>query len=383
MPFSNIPQYGVGMIGYGFMGQMHSYAYKSIPHIYNPPPANIDIVGVSAKTEKSRQLAINQSGFKVAVEDYKELLSRSDIQIINICTPNYLHYEQASEAIKAGKHVYCEKPLAVTVQEAQNLAMLAKNSNKVCQITFHNRFIPAIMRAKQLIDDGRIGNIVSFRGYYLHSGYLDTEKPYSWRLDKSQSGGGALYDLGSHLIDLMRYLIGDFISISASLKTFVDSRPISIESSERKTVEVDDICILLLKHQNGSIGTIETSRIATGTEDGLRIEIHGTKGAIKFDLMNPNYLEFYDDTNPSNPIGGEKGFKKITCACKYPSPASLPSPKAPVGWIQFHIASLYDFINNIAKNKPASVSFEDGLAVQKIMNAAQVSSKDGSKWIEI
>jgi len=370
---------GIGMIGYGFMGKMHSYSYASLPYVYDSPDIKIKFAGVCAVTEASRRLATDKAGYTFSTADYHELVSRDDISVVDICTPNYLHREQVIAALNAGKHVYCDKPLAMNAAEAAEIVQLAKSTGLTCQMTFHTRFCPAILRAKQLADEGFLGEIVSFRGVFLHSGYTDPDRPISWRLQMEKSGGGALIDLGSHLIDLMRYLIGDFKSVQANMRTLIKERPVSKGSAEKVPVTVDDHAILQLETTNGTLGTIEASRIATGTNDDLRFEIHGTRGAISFDLMDPNWLYIYDDTKPHGPYGGERGYQRIECIQNYPKPASLPGGRSPAGWMRFHIASIHSFITNVLESRPGNPSFEDALAVHEIMDAAQASSKSG-KW---
>ena len=370
-------QLGVGMIGYGFMGKMHSYSYASLPFIYNPPPAKVRLVGVSASTSTSRELAMDQAGYEFGTADYRELLERDDIHIIDVCTPNYLHCEQVTAALKAGKHVYCDKPLAMNADEARGIVELARKVGTTCQVTFHNRFCPAMQRAKQLVDSGFLGDVMSFRAVYLHAGYTNPDRPISWRLQFEKSGGGALMDLGSHVIDLVRFLIGDFSRVQANLRTIIKDRPVSKGSSERVPVTVDDLAILQLETSGGAIGTLEVSRIATGANDDLRFEIHGARGAIAYNLMEPNWLYVYDDTKPGGPYGGDKGFTHIDCVQNYPAPAALPGGKCPVGWMRFHMASIYSFVSNVAECRLGNPSFEDGLAVNRIMDAAIRSSESG------
>ncbi len=372
--------YGVGMIGYGFMGKMHTYSYASLPFIYSPMPARIRLVGVCAATETTRARAVESAGYEFSCADYHELLDRDDIQIINVCTPNYLHYEQAMAAMRAGKHVYCDKPMAMNAQEAAEMAALARETGLTCQVTFHNRFCPAMMRAKQMADDGFLGDVVSFRAAYLHSGYTSPSRPISWRMQYEKSGGGAMMDLGSHVIDLVRFIIGDFAKVSARLETYIKERPVSAGSSEMAPVTVDDLALLTLEAVNGAVGTIEASRLATGTVDDLRFEIHGTRGALSFDLMNPNWLMAYDDTRKGGDYGGDRGWQRIECVQNYPKPAALPGAKAPVGWMRLHIDSIFQFVCNVAAGRPGCPSFEDGLAVQRVMDAAARSAENGSAW---
>lgn len=370
-------QLGVGMIGYGFMGKMHSYSYASLPFLYDPPPAIIHLIGVSAVSEASRGLAMERAGYRFSTPDYHELLDCDDIQVIDICTPNYLHYEQVIAALKAGKHVYCDKPLAMNSDQAREIVELARKTDTTCQMTFHNRYCPALQRARQLVENGFLGEVVSFRGIYLHAGYLDPNRPISWRLQMEKSGGGALADLGSHIIDIIRWLVGDFSRVHATLRTLIKERPIFKGSDEKALVTVDDIAFLQVELPNGALGTIEVSRIATGSTDDLRFEIHGTHGAIRFDLTDPNWLYVYDDTKNAGQYGGDRGWQRVESIQNYPKPASLPGGRTPVGWMRFHMASIHSFITNVVESRPGSPSLEDGLAVQQIMDAAARSSSSG------
>jgi len=378
-----LKELGVGMMGYGFMGKMHTYAYMSIPFCYSPPPARIRLVGVCTAHEKTSQEAVEQAGYEFGTTDYRKLLERDDIHLINCCVPNYLHKEIVVDAVSAGKHVYCEKPMAINLAEAQVMLAAAEKAKVVHQVTFHNRFSPAMLRAKQLVEEGFLGQSMSFRVAYLHSGYVDPNRPMSWRLDKKQGGGGALYDLGSHAIDLIRFLLGDCTKVFASLHTFIKKRPVkSSHETMYAKVEVDDLAILQMNMQNGAIGTMEASRIATGSADELLIDVHGTQGALHFNLMDPNWLYAYDAKAKSEPFGGMQGYTRIQTVQKYPQPAVFPSPKASIGWMRLHVASLYDFVTNVVRGEVGSPSFLDGVKTQEIMEAALISAEQG-KWVDL
>lgn len=369
--------YGVGMIGYGYMGKMHSYAYASLPYIYNPPAARVKLVGVCAASEASRSYAMNSAGYEFSTPDYRELLDRSDIQIIDVVTPNYLHPEHAIAAIKAGKHVYCDKPLSLSGDDAAEMASLARESGLTCQVTFHNRFSPAMLRARQLVEGGFLGDVISFRACYLHTGYNDPKRPISWKMRKETSGTGALTDLGSHIIDLVRWLAGDFSRVNATLRTLIKQRPASVGSDELVPVTVDDMALMQVELANGAVGSIEVSRVAIGAEDDLRFEINGSRGSIAFNMMDPNTLLIFDETRASGPYGGERGWQRIETIQNYPNPAVLPGGKAPVGWMRFHIASTQAFLSNMVNNRPGDPSFDDGVAVQRIIDSAVSSSETG------
>jgi len=375
-------QFGVGMVGYGFIGKMHTYAYKSIPVYYDPPPADVRLVGVCTSRDETAQRAAEHGGYEFCTTDYHELLERDDIHIINCCTPNHLHGDVLIDAIGAGKHVYCDKPLAVNLAEAQEILDVVERSSIVNQMTFQYRFVPAIVRAKQLIDEGLLGELMSFRAAYLHSGYVDPNRPMSWRLDKARSGGGALFDLGSHVLDLVRYLLGECREVFATTRTFISRRPASKGSSELVDVKVDDLVLVQMRMENGALGTMEASRIATGANDDLRLEIHGREGAIRFELMEPNWLYFYDNRLGDEPIGGKKGFVRIETVQRFPRPAAFPGPKFTVGWERFHIACMYNFLNNVAKGEHSPPTLYDGFKVQEVMEAALVSAEKGG-WVRI
>ncbi len=364
---------GVGMIGYGFMGKTHTYSYQSLPMIYDPAPARIRLVGIATASDESGRKAIDQAGYEFATRDYRDLLARDDIHIIDVCTPNNLHHDQVIDALRAGKHVYCDKPLAVSLQEAQEMWDAAQNASGIHQMTFNYRFIPAMLRAKQLIESDALGRIYQFRVAYLHSSYIDVSRPMSWRLDKTRGGGGAAFDLGSHIIDLVRYLFGDFASVFSTMETFVKDRPVSMGSSDTAPVEVDDVFWMQAKLESGAVGTIEASRLATGSMDEIRIEAHGELGAIRFNSMDPNWLDFYNATLPSGDYGGDRGFKRIECVQQYPRPAALPGPRVSVGWMRYHIASMHDFMTNVVHLTQSSPSIYDGLKVQEVLDAALVS----------
>lgn len=373
---------GVGIVGWGFIGKVHTYGYINLPLFYQPPPAQIHLVGVCTAHRETAEAARKRGGFQYATTSYEELLEREDIDVINCCTPNYLHKDLLIDALRAGKHIYCDKPLAMNLEEAREILKATEQSNSVHQMTFEYRFIPAIMRAKKLVADGFLGKVFSFRGFYLHSGYIDPSRPMSWRLNKKQAGGGALFDLGSHILDLVRHLLGEYRAVFATTCTFIKERPLPDESARKAKVEVDDISFLQIKMESGAVGTVEVSRLATGTNDELRIEIHGSRGAIYFNLMDPNWLWIYDTKDPEQPIGGFRGFKKIETVQRYPEPASLPGPKFSIGWMRYHIASQFDFITRIVEKREARPSFLDGYKVQEVMETAQVSARE-KRWVSL
>lgn len=364
---------GIGVIGYGFIGRVHTLSYLNIPFFYEPLPVKLRLVGVCSSRLENAKKGIEQSGFEFATDDYRDILERKDIDLVSICTPNNLHKDMFIDAIAAGKAIYCEKPLARDLKEAESMLKAYRDSNQVAQMTFEYRFQPALMRAKTLIEDGFLGKPLSARVAYLHSGYIDPERPISWRLDKKASGGGAIHDLGSHIIDLIIFLMGDFKNIDSRLKTFCKKRP-RPGGDEYAEVEVDDIAFATFELKNGLLGMLEASRVATGTNDEIRIEIHGDKGSIRFNSMQPNYLDIYDTREDPEPLGGYRGYKSIETVQRYPSPAlGFPGPKFSIGWLRYHVASAYDFVRNAIEGKRLEPDIYSGYKVQEAIEAILIS----------
>jgi len=370
------------MIGFGFMGKVHTYAYRTLSIFYDPVPVETRLVGVATSSPATAERAKRQGGFELATSDYRDLLRRDDIHIIHCCTPNDMHREVVIAAVEAGKHVYCDKPLARNLAEAEDMCAAARKGRRTYQMAFNYRFVPALLRAKELMREGFLGELLCFRAAYLHAGYVDPERPMSWRLDAGRSGGGALLDLGSHIIDLVRHLLGDCRRVRAMTRTFTPRRPVRKGSPETAPVEVDDAVWMQAEMTCGAIGTLEASRVSTGASDEIRLELHGRLGAIAFNLMDPNWLYVYDNRLPEEPLGGMRGFTRVESVQRYPAPASLAVPKNTVGWLRFHVASIHSFLENVAAGRPGDPSLEDGLAVQRVMDAAYRSESSGD-WVNL
>lgn len=362
----------VGMIGYGFMGKAHTYAYKAIPVYYPASGLEICLKAVCAGHISNAQKAAKEQGYLYATDDFDKIINDSDINVINICTPNSLHESIALKALKAGKHVYCDKPVAATAAGALRLAEAARAARGYSQCTFQNRFFPATLRLKQLADEGRLGNILSFRGVYLHSGSVDASRPMSWRYGPVSEGGGTLLDLGSHIIDLISWIAGPLTVIDCATKTHVTKR--KDKSGQFKDVTSDDMAVLIAKAGPGALGTIEASKLATGATDKLRLEIEGEKGAAAFDLRKPNILEFYDNTQPLGEYGGMRGFTRIDCMQHYPGCDFLSGTNA-IGWVRAHVESLYRFLCCIRDGIRPSPSFDEAAYVMQVIEQARNCEK--------
>ena len=372
---------GIGIVGYGFMGRTHTYAYKTIPLYYDNLPFVPKLLGVCNRTKAKAQYACQANGFAFATDEVDELLDLEGIDAVSVCTPNPDHFGTVMKAIRAGKHVYCDKPLAVSADEARQLADAAVHAGVTAQVALQNRFFPATLRAKQLMEEGRIGRITSFHGAYLHSGSVDPAKPIGWKQDHALAVGGVLFDLGSHILDLLYWLMGEYEEVLAETRILYPRRP--DRSGNMVEISAEDYASLILRLKGGAVGTVEVSKIATGTNDELLFEIYGDKGAIRFNTMQPNWLEYMDNTVPESALGGTRGFTKIECVQRYEAPGgAFPSSKNSVGWLRAHVHSLYTFLENLYLGRPGSPSFEEGAYVQYVMERAYESAK-ARAWIPL
>ena len=317
-------------------------------------------------------------GYATINED--DIINDPDIDVIDISTPNIYHFETAKKAISAGKHVLCEKPLAINAEQARELDSLAKDAfeknGQVCGMVFNNRHIAAIRRAKELIDDGKLGRIISFDFKYLHNSCIDPERTAGWKQNKDICGAGTLFDLGSHIVDLCRYLCGEFSDVYAKEQIAFPTH----KTSDGKIWETnaDEAVYMTATLDCGAVGTLTASKINVGENDGLTFAIYGTDGALKFDLMEMDWLYFYDANAENGNFGGMHGFTKLECVGRYPKPGGVfPSPKAPNGWLRGHIGSMFTYLDAVANGNQASPSFEDGARVQMILEAAHLSHLEG------
>lgn len=365
----------IGLLGFGAMGKTHAWCVHNLPYYYRDLPFSAKIAGVCTTTTQKSQHVAEKFGFEIATTDENSLIEDPTIDIIDICTPNIYHYETAKRALAAGKHIYCEKPLCVTAEEANTLAELAKASGKICTVVFNNRFMSPILRAAELIEEGRLGRILSFSAEYLHDSCLDAKRPAGWKQNADVCGGGVLFDLGSHVIDLIYSLCGEFESVQGVSQIAFPTRCGS--DGELWQTNADEAFYMVAKLRSGAIGTITASKLALGSNDDLNLSITGELGAIKFSLMDPNYLYFYDTTRPSGILGGERGFCAIECIGRYPAPAgSFPASKAPIGWLRGHMGSMYNFLHSVDTGIQSAPSFIDGAHVQAVMDAAYRSAME-------
>ena len=367
----------IGIIGWGFMGRTHAHALRAMPLFYPGAGFRAEIAGIcSRRLEKAREAA-EELNVPYYTDDYRQLLAREEIDAVSVCTPNALHEEIALAALKAGKHLYIDKPLADTAQGARRIADQAEKSGVFTRMVFNNRYLPVTLRARELVDQGRIGRVLSFEGRYLHSGSIDPNKPIGW---KQTLQGGVLLDLGSHVLDLITWLCGYPEAVFCAQRTLYDTRPTREGGATRDLS--DDQTLMLLRLPGGAMGQVEASKIATGANDELTVEIRGEKGALAFDLMQPNYLRFYDNTRPEAPLGGERGFQWIETVARYPAPGGtfLP-PKNSIGWDRGHLHCYYTLLDCLARGAAPDNGVGEGARLQMLMERAAQSAAQG-RWVD-
>lgn len=366
----------IGLLGFGSMGKTHLYCVNNLKYFFENAPF-VEIVSVCTRNIENAKKASEQHGIPSYTNNEDDVINDKSIDAIDICTPNIYHYETAKKAILAGKHVYCEKPLAVTYEQAKELSRLAKVHRVKCHMVFNNRFLSPILKAKELIDRGELGRILSFSCEYHHSSALDVNKT-GWKQDRSICGGGVLFDLGSHAVDLIYHLCGKFKTVYGKGQIAFPKRK-GVNGRNWRT-NADEAFYMLATLKNGAVGNITVSKITTGSNDDLTLEIHGEQGSIRFDLMNPNFLEFYSCKANDGLYGGEKGYTKIECVNRYPSPGGIfPGIKAPIGWLRGHLGNYYSFVDCVVNHKAPYISFEDGAYVQLVLEKAYASDELGTE----
>jgi predicted dehydrogenase len=378
-----VPEIGVGMLGYAFMGKAHTNAYKTLPYMMYPPPAMPRLVGIAGSNPEGVAEAAKRYGYEKAYTDWRELLKNDSIQLFDNCGPNALHVEPSIEAIKAGKHVVCEKPIARNAEESWKMVETANKFDLKNMVAFNYRFVPAIRLAYDLIKSGKLGRIYHYRAMYLQEWIMPHYgTPAIWRLDKKLAGSGALGDLGAHIIDLAHFLVGDINAVSAMDKTFIQHRD-GPDGPNTFKVEVDDAFVACVEFENGALGTLEASRFAGGHKNYEVLEINGEKGSIRFNLERLNELEvFWVDDEPKE----TQGFRTINITEGYHPFISNWWPHGHIiGWEHTFIHELTHLLDCIVNDKdvaPYGATFEDGYRAAVICDAI-LKSADAKKQIDI
>ncbi|MBB6407036.1 Gfo/Idh/MocA family protein [Arthrobacter sp. AZCC_0090] len=370
---------GVAAIGYAFMGKAHSNAWRNVASFFDVPAFEQKVL-VGRDPEQVAQAAAKY-GWRESATDWRQVLERDDIHIVDICAPGWMHAEIAIAALEAGKHVLVEKPLANTLAEAEAMTEAARTARArgiQSMIGFNYRRVPALALAKELIAEGRLGNVRHVRASYLQDWLVDADSPMTWRLNKETAGSGALGDIASHAIDQVLFLLGDTVTeVSGRLHTFVNSRP-GADGPEQVTV--DDAAWATLTLASGAIASVEVSRMATGRKNSLTMEIYGDKGSLLFDLESINELGFLDATLPIR----EQGFRRILVnEPEHPYMGAWWPQGHVIGWEHTFTHEIRDFLAAIDAGIPPSPSFEDGLAVQRVLAAIEESADAKSAIIQV
>jgi predicted dehydrogenase len=370
---------GVAMIGYAFMGKAHSNAWRNVASYFDVPAFEQKVLVGRDETKVSEAAA--RYGWAETATDWRAVIERDDIQIVDICAPGWMHAEIAIAALEAGKHVLLEKPLANTLAEAEAMthaAQAARARGVQSMVGFNYRRVPALALAKELIAEGRLGTVRHVRAAYLQDWLADETSPMTWRLKKETAGSGALGDIASHAIDQVLFLLGDQVTeVSGRTHTFTTHRP---GASGLEEVTVDDAAWATLSLASGAIASVEVSRVATGQKNSLKLEIYGDKGSLLFDLENLNELGFLDATAPVR----EQGFRRILVnEPEHPYLEAWWPQGHIIGWEHTFTHEIRDFLLAIDAGTAPSPSFEDGLAVQRILNAVDESAAAKSSIIQL
>jgi predicted dehydrogenase len=379
------------MVGYAFMGAAHSVAWRTVNRVFDLP-ASARMAVICGRDAEQVQAAAARLGWAESMTDWRALIARDDIDVIDICTPGDSHAEIALAALAAGKHVLCEKPLANTVEEARTMvaAAAAARANGVrSMVGFNYRRVPAVAYMRELIATGRLGTIRHVRAVYLQDWIVDPSFPLVWRLQKEKAGSGALGDIGAHIIDLTQYVTGQtLVGVSGLTETFVKERPLPSASSGLSAsgssamgpVTVDDAAVFMGRLESGALATYEATRFATGRKNGLRVEVNGSLGSVAFDLERLNELEYYDADRPA----GEQGFTRILVTePTHPYMSAWWPPGHIIGYEHSFTHEMRDFISAIGAGADPSPSFEDGLQVQLVLDAVAQSAAAKSSWVPV
>ncbi|WP_049566008.1 Gfo/Idh/MocA family protein [Nonomuraea sp. SBT364] len=374
---------GVGMIGYAFMGRVHSQAWRSVAAFFDLEAVPRMQV-IAGRSKEATEAAAERLGWAEAVTDWREVIARADVDVVDICTPGDTHAEIAIAALRAGKHVICEKPLANTVAEAEAMVRAAASATGRSMVAFNYRRVPAVALARQFVEQGRLGEIRHVRAQYLQDWIVDPDFPLVWRLQKDKAGSGALGDIGAHIIDATQFISGQHIvGVSALTETFIKERPLPESSSGlsagggsgRGTVTVDDAALFTARLSGGAVGSYEATRFATGRKNALRVEINGSLGSLAFDFESMNELWFSE---------GGRGFERILVTePDHPYVGAWWPPGHGLGYEHTFTHEIKDFLEAIAEGRDPSPSFADGLRVQRVLAAVERSAADGSRFTSV
>ena len=366
------------MIGYKFMGRAHSNAWRQVDKFFRLKARPLLKV-ICGRDEKKVKAAAAQLGWRDYSTDWREVVRRPDIDVIDINTPNDTHAEIAIAAARAGKAVLCEKPLAMNVAECRRMLAAVRKAHVTHMVCHNYRRVPAMALAKKIIEHGELGIIYHYRARYLQDWIVDPKFPLVWRLQKNLSGSGAHGDIHAHIIDLARFLVGEFTEVSGLLHTFIKKRPLEGRRRRLGRVTVDDTAMCLARFQNGAVGVLEATRFAPGRKNSIQIEINGSKGSLSFDFEEMNRLKFYRRGDPE----AERGFRDILVTEPvHPYVGAWWPPGHLIGYEHTFVHTFADFLNAAASGKKVSPDFNDGLRNQQVLEAVERSAKS-RRWEKV
>jgi predicted dehydrogenase len=375
-----VPEVNVALIGYAFMGRAHSNAYRQVSRFFSPkltPRLKV----VCGRDRKKVARAAAQLGWEEWATDWREVVARDDIQVVDVVTPGDSHAEIAIAAAKAGKAVLCEKPLANTVKEAKAMVAAVQKAGVVNMVCHNYRRAPAVVLARQLVASGKLGRIYHYRGTYLQDWIVDPELPLLWRFQKDKAGSGALGDILSHSLDLGRYVLGaEVTEVAGALETYIKHRPLLDDPKKKGRVTVDDAALCLVRFANGALGSIEGTRLAPGRKNYNRFEVNGSKGSVAFNLERLNELEYYS----SEDEGSVQGFHQIlaTDPAHHPYIKGWWPPGHVIGYEHTFVHTVYDFLEAVASGKRVRPDFEDGLRNQAVLEAIERAAHT-RRWVKV
>ena len=385
------PRLGVGMVGYAFMGAAHSQAWRAAHRFFELPLTPVMVV-LGGRTPDALRAAAERLGWADVETDWRRLVVRDDVDLVDIGTPGDTHAEIAIAALAAGKHVLCEKPLANTVAEAAAMAAAAAEHPELVAMTgFSYRRMPAIQLARRLVEQGRIGTVRHVRAQYLQDWLADPRAPWVWRVDREQAGSGALGDIGAHVVDLAQFVTGQTVDgVSAMLDTFVTERPVPSSlhglggtvgaDSPMRPVTVDDAVAFLGRLSGGGMAVFEATRFAWGRRNQIRLEVNGSAGSLAFDLEDMNALSFFDATEPVETAG----FRRIDVTQpQHPYGGSWWPAGHALGYEHAFTHQVVDLVRGIAAHEHPAPTFADGLQVQRVLEAVERSAADESRWTPV
>jgi predicted dehydrogenase len=370
---------GIGMVGHAFMGAVHSHAWRSVHRFFDPPLVpRLAVLG--GRDETRARAAAERYGWEDVETDWRKLVARDDVGLVDVCTPGDSHAEIAIAALAAGKHVLCEKPLANSVAEAEAMAEAARRARERgvrAMVAFNYRRVPALAHARKLVASGALGEIRHVRSVYLQDWLSDPQAPMTWRLRRESAGSGALGDLGAHIVDAAQFVTGEVVTgVSALTNTFVKQRP--AENGGTDDVTVDDTALFLARLSGGAVASFEATRFALGRKNAMRLEVNGSKASLAFDFESMNELQWYEGS------GTEAGFRRILVTePEHPYVGVWWPPGHLLGYEHTFTHEVADFLDAIGSGTDPAPGFDDGLRVQRVLEAVERSAAAEAKWTAV